>query len=477
MTIVAQHHGNALAGLERAPLSHRLLNAAASYLGYIVNTLWPVRLAAFYPVPASSRFLTAAAGLLVLAAVTIFVFRAGQRHGFLLTGWLWYVGALIPVIGLVQVGEQAMADRYTYVPLAGLFLIAAWGVPELVGKWRYGRVVLPVLAVCAGTACVAVARAQVQYWSGNIPLWQHTLDVTGDNPLAQTHLGTALLKQGKADEAIPHLAEALRLLPQLAWAQYNMGSALLQQGKADEATPYFLEALRLKPHDADAHFNLGSALTRQQRFTEAIAEYAEALRLQPDHPEAHNNLGGLLLRLGRTAEAIPHITEALRLKPDYAEAHNNLGGTYLNQGSIAEAIPHFTEALRIKPDFALAQNNLGIALMQQGRRDEAAQHFAEAVRIEPGYDEARENLSIALGQQEQAGGAAAPDLNALALPRDAETLNDLGVMLARQGNMEEAAKKFAEALRINPGFTMASNNLKRALARLGRNSRNSGFVP
>ncbi len=403
VTVLVQQHGGAVAGLERVPLSLRLTNATASYLAYIGKMLWPVRLAAFYPLEPSTQVWQASLGALLLIGVTIFAIRAGLRHGYFLVGWLWYVGTLIPVIGLVQVGNQSMADRYTYVPLIGLFIIAAWGAPEAVARWEYGRLALPAVAACVLLACAVVAKAQVGYWSDGAALWQHALEVTEDNYVAHNNLGSVLLKQGRADEAIPQFAEALHLRPAFALGQANLGMALMSEGKLDEAAQHFVEAIRIKSDFAEAHDGLGNALAGQGRVNEAIGQYMDALRLRPGYAEAHNDLGVALGRQGKLDDAAQHLVEALRIKPDFAEAHQNLGNALAGQGRIEEAIGQFTEALRLRPRYAEAHNALGVALGRQGKLDEAAQHFVEALRIKPDFAGASDNLKLALARQGKDG--------------------------------------------------------------------------
>jgi tetratricopeptide (TPR) repeat protein len=367
VTFLVQRQGGAVKGFERVPLSLRLTHAPVAYLAYIGKMLWPVRLAALYPIGTATPIWLGSLGALLLIGVTIFAIRAGRRHGYFPVGWLWYVGTLIPVIGLVQVGDQSLADRYTYVPLIGLFLIVAWGAPELVARWRYGKSALPFVAACVLLACAALARVQVRYWSDSTALWQHAIEVTEGNYTAHNNLGAVLVKQGRADEAIPHFAEALRIRPNFAPAQNNMGMALMWQGKLDEAARYFGEALRNQPDYVDAQNNLGMALTWQGKLDEAVRHFDEALRLNPDFAEAHDKLGNALAGQGRVDEAIAEYTEALRLKPGLAEAHNDLGVALGRQGKLDEATRHFVEALRIRPDYVDASNNLKLALASQGK--------------------------------------------------------------------------------------------------------------
>jgi Flp pilus assembly protein TadD len=337
VTLLAQRHEGAIFGLEGLPLGLRLANALASYLAYIGKMLWPVRLAAFYPIPTSTPIWQASLGALVLIGVTVLAIRAGRRRAYFLVGWLWYVGTLIPVIGLVQVGNQSMADRYTYVPLIGLFLIIAWGAAELAARWRPSRLALPVAAVCVGLACAAVARAQVRYWGDGIALWEHALDVTDDNAKAQDNLGVALDHQGRFDEAVQHLVEAVRLKPDVAETHDNLGVALAHQGKLDEAVQHLVEAVRLKPDYAEAQNNLGLALMYQGKLDEAVQHLVEAVRLNPDVAEAQNNLGVALAHQGKLDEAVQHFVAALRIKPNFAGAHDNLKAAQAIQGKHADS--------------------------------------------------------------------------------------------------------------------------------------------
>lgn len=336
ITLVTQQHGGAVKGLESVPLLVRLANVPVAYLAYIGKMLWPAELAALYPVAASAPVLKALAGALLLTGVTIFAVSEGRRHGYFLVGWLWFVGTLIPVIGLVQVGNQSMADRYSYVPLIGLFLIVAWGVPELAANWRYGKFAIPAAAVCILAACGAASRAQLQYWTGDIALWERALDVTEDNPVLETNLGGTLLRQGKAADAIPHFEEALRIKPGVTETQADLGMALMSEGHFDQAAQQFHEALRSQPDFTYAHYGLGEILLFQKKFDEAERHFVQALRAKPDFAEAHYGLGQTLLSENRPDEAIHQFAEALRIKPGYAEAQAGLKEAQEQQAKAAQ---------------------------------------------------------------------------------------------------------------------------------------------
>jgi len=395
LTFFAQRSGGAVRSLEWVPLETRVANALVSYVSYIGKMIWPHRLAVLYPYSHTLPIWQVAGAGLLLGVVSFLVILGARRRPYLMMGWLWYLGTLVPVIGLLQVGQQAMADRYTYVPLIGLFVMIAWGIPDILAGWRFRKIVLSLSTGLLLLLLMTVTNFQLKYWRNDITLFEHTLAVTSDNFTINYYLGVFLAEHGKTQEAIAHFAEALRIRPDFAKADYNLGGLLANQGKTQEAIAHFAEALRIKPDFAEAHYNLGIILWNQGKIQEAIAHCVEALRINPDYAEAHYGLGEFLANQGKTQEAIAHFAEALRIRPDFAEAHSNLGIILGSQGKIQEAIAHFAEALRIKPDIAEAHSNLGIILTSQGRIQDAIAHFAEAVRLKPDYAMAHVNLGFA----------------------------------------------------------------------------------
>jgi tetratricopeptide (TPR) repeat protein len=409
VTFFVQRRAGAMSNLEAFPLWSRIANALASYLRYVGKMIWPSDLAVLYPHPGTSLSLWwAAGGGLVVLCLSILFVRVGRRRPYLAVGWLWYLGTLVPVLGLVQVGLQAYADRYTYVPLIGLFIMIAWGVGDLAGRWGHARTVLALLAATALSTLITCTWIQVGYWKDSLSLFTHTLQATNNNYVAHDNLGNALADRGRLEEAISHYTETLRIKPDHAEAYNNWGTALVEQGRFEEAIGRFLQALRIKPDYVEAHSNLGVALERKGRYEEAIAQHLEALRLRPDYAKAHNNLALALAGHGQVAEAMAHYTEALRIRPYYEEAHNNLGHLLVVLGRLDEAAIQFTEAVRIKPDYARARNNLGIVLARLGRLDEAVTQFREAVRAKPDYGEARNNLAVILGRMGKPQGISTP---------------------------------------------------------------------
>jgi tetratricopeptide (TPR) repeat protein len=362
VTYVVQKQTGALVAGEKLPLGARSGNALISYCRYLGKLFWPVDLAVFYPRPGHWPLeqVLLAGGLIMGVTVLLIVKR--RRYPFMLMGWLWYCGTLVPVIGLVQVGEQAMADRYTYIPSLGVLILAIWGVYELTRSWRYQVMVLSVLGCAVVILCLGMARQQLGYWKNSETLFRHALEVTENNHLAHNNLGFTLDKKGQTGEAISQYQEAIRLKPDFAEAHFNLGTALGKKSLTDEAISQYQEAIRLKPDFAEAHYNLGAALVVKNQIDEAISQFREAIRLKPDFAEAHINLGAALVGKNQIDEAISQYQEAIRLKPDFAEAHNNLGSALGKKGQIDEAINQFQEAIRLKPDFAAARSNLAHAL-------------------------------------------------------------------------------------------------------------------
>jgi len=402
-TFLVQQSSGAVKEIARLPLALRIENALVSCALYCLKTIWPSGLAVFYPYPSGfAWWMVAAAGLAVIG-ITALALRSFRRAPYLAAGWIWFLVTLAPVIGLVQVGAQARADRYMYVPMVGFAIMLAWGAADLARRWPAATRPIAVAAVVACVAAAAVSAAQIEYWQNSETLFQQALDVTTDNYLAEHNLGSYLLETGRLPEAMPHLEAALRIRPESAPARTDLASALAQTpGRLPEAIAQYRVAVRLLPDAAIPHNNLASALAKfPECLPEAIREYQAALRIDPDYAEAHNNLGLALAGTpGRLPDAIAEYRAALRIQPDYAEAHYNLGvALSKTSGRLPEAAAEFEAALRLKPDYAEAHNNLGVALSQMpGRSSEAIAHFEAALRIQPDYADAHYNLGVALSQ-------------------------------------------------------------------------------
>jgi protein O-mannosyl-transferase len=324
VTFVVQQHRGALTMVGNLPFGARSGNALVSYCRYLGKLFWPTDLAVFYPHPGHWPLQTVLrAGGLILG-ISMLLVAQRRRSPFLLVGWLWFLGVLVPVIGLVQIGGQAMADRYTYLPSLGPLILVVWGAYKLTKRWHYGVTLAAVASSAAIVLCVALTRQQLEHWANSEELFRHALAVTEANYIAHDGLGTALARKGQLDEAISHHQEAIRLKPDFTQAHNNLGYAFVRKGRTAEAISHYQEAIRLRPDNADAHYNLGISLGRLGQLDEAIREFQEALRLKPDNADAHNNLGVVLGMKGQLDGAISQFQEALRLKPDSVDARNNL---------------------------------------------------------------------------------------------------------------------------------------------------------
>jgi thioredoxin-like negative regulator of GroEL len=325
ITIIAQRSGGAVESWENLPLSQRLGNAAVSYVAYIRKMFWPSDLAVFYPHPGPNLPLWQVLGALVLLlGITLVVVRGARRFPYLAVGWFWYLGTLVPVIGLVQVGSQAMADRYTYVPLIGLFLMIAWGVPDLVGRWRLGKIATNVAGVIVIASMAKFTPVQISHWQNNTTLFSHAIDATEHNGLAHYNLAMIFAGEGKTAAAMEHYSEVLRINPDHDQVHNKLGVLLVGEGKVDEATQHFREAIRINPDNAQAHYNLGLILTGTGKVDEAITHFGAALRINPNDPEAHHDMGIALAEQGKLKEAIAQFNETLRINPNHAEARMDL---------------------------------------------------------------------------------------------------------------------------------------------------------
>jgi tetratricopeptide (TPR) repeat protein len=341
------------------PLGMRLANVPLSYVAYIRKMFWPTQLSPLYPYPSSIANWTVAATVIALVVVSLILFKAGRRWRYCTAGWLWFLVGLTPVIGLVQVGTQAMADRYTYVPLIGLFIILAWGASDALSYFgrRTAAAVLIPTAFAIVLICAAVSRNEVSYWKDSATLWSHALAVTEDNYIAHTHLANELRNQGKLREAQEHYREAIRINASYPEPHNGLGVLLAEEGRILAAIKEYETVLKLDPMHALAHNNIANVLVNQRKGDEAIAHYRMAVRIKPDYADARNNLGVALINRGKLDEAILELREALRLKPD-ADVHYNLGEAYERTQHPVEAKSEYESALSLAPNHKPAADAL-----------------------------------------------------------------------------------------------------------------------
>lgn len=458
VTIWAQRAGGTILSIEALSPGDRISNALVSYWRYIAKLCWPSGLAIYYSFETQSWWLAALAGA-GLVAVSVGVICA-RKFPFLATGWFWFLGMLVPVIGLLQVGTQAMADRYTYVPAIGLFILVAFGFREIAARFQAGQVFVSVAAVLLLLGCLVATARQLPHWRDSETLFRHALDVTEGNYVAYNNLGTALEEQGRFNEAWECYAAALRLRPDHPDANQNWGRVVLANGRPAEAEVHFRRGLETLPNSAGAWLNLGNALLQQGRNAEAAEAIQRAVELAPRLPEARVGLGCLLAAQGKRDEAIAQFEIALQTHPDYTAALNNLGALLTEAGRTAEAVTFLKRAVQFDPDSAEGHYNLANALAAleqypQAEAQAAVPHLREAVRLKPDWVEALNRLAWLLATHRDPAlrnGAEARDLAARAVSltrtNDARSLDTLAAACAEAGRFGEAATAAQQAIAL-----------------------------
>jgi tetratricopeptide (TPR) repeat protein len=399
VTVIVHKQVGTIASLGSVSMLARVENAFVAYGFYLRQTFWPTDLAMPYLHPGHWPLGPVLLGVALVAGFSATALWLRPRRPYLFVGWFWFLGTLVPVIGLLQWGSQSMADRFMYVPSVGLFIALAWGLGQMLERCRLPRAVVGLATALVLVALALRSRDQLSYWHDTEALFLHTIKVTTGNYVAYDCVGSALVRKGKCDDALPFLSESVRLQPRYPEGQYDLGTALMNKGRLEEATRHLAAAVRNKPGFADAHINLGKALLQQDKLDQALVHLREAVRLTPDDPEAHYNLGTVLLMQAKPDEAIACFSQALRLKPDYSEAHSNLGIALMREGKLGEGAAHLSAALRLNPANPDAHDNLGLALLELKQPREAADQFAEALRIKPDLPGAHYHLALALVQQ------------------------------------------------------------------------------
>jgi len=359
ITFAVQQQGGAVVTLEKWPLDIRIANMFVSYIKYIGKTIWPSRLAVLYP-SLLSNLPKATVGICVLLFILISAFSIyiGRRRKYIAMGWLWYVVTLVPVIGLVQAGVQAMANRYMYIPILGLLIIIAWAVKDLIANRPRCKKIMAVLAAVVLLSAIILTRTQVRYWRNSMALFEYALKVTENNATAENNYGALLFEAGRLDEAVLHLSKAVRISQSFFEARYNLGQSLLKQGKPSEAIACFNELIKHKQDSAQVYYHLAMAMSMQKKYDDAIKYLDKSLTLDPQFSEAHREIGTLLLARGKINEAIPHLNEALRTGTNEAKMYTYLGTAYNQLGKYEMAIQNWSRAVELKPDSANVLNNL-----------------------------------------------------------------------------------------------------------------------
>lgn len=449
----------AIVATDKLPWSLRAGNAVVSYATYIGETFFPRGLAVLYPHPGQSLPLWSillAGSLLIL--ISAGVCACARTRPYLLVGWLWYLGMLVPVIGLIQSGELARADRYTYLPQIGLGIALTWLAADLAAAVPERRTMLGGCAAVAVGALVISARLYASSWRDSESLWTHALRCTVSTATAHGNLGQALVQKGRLDAAISHFQTALKIAPARYVIHDNLGGALREKGQMEEAIAAYRKALEINPNYKMAQNNLGVALVETERIDEAVPHLLRALGIDPEYAEAHNNLANVFLKTNRLDEAIEHYRKAIEIRPLPA-AEANLGLALARKGQVDEAILHYKKALELKPDHAKAHSNLASALLQKGQAKEAAARLERALEIDPLFLPAVANLAWLLATHPDAGlrnGSRAYELAKQGVraagDNDVSSLRILAATYAEIGRFPEAVETAQRALELAESY-------------------------
>ncbi len=431
LAILAESRAGALPALEAFPLSVRFSNALVAYTSYLSKMFWPTDLAPFYPHPgASLEIWRIVLSVVLLVAVSAVVVHRARSFPYLVVGWLWYLGTLFPVSGLIQVGGHAMADRYAYLPLIGVFILLVWGWWGWLGDFPVARKLGGGALLCLFAGMAMTTRTQVSHWQSSVTLFEHVIRSTENNHLAYNNLGIALLERGRMEEAAAQFAEALKIKPGSSTALFNLGLTMKRRGETEEAERYFSKALEENPKLAGAHVNLGTILEEQGSSEEAFRHFRQAVELNPRLPAAHTNLGRALAKQGKFGEAVGHFEISLRINPHQSNVYSNLGAALDLQGRSQEAVDNYRRALELDSRSHFAHHNLGMLRLEEGHLEEAAHHLSRAIEIKPDF------VSSHYG---------------------------LGLTRLQQGRISEAIRYFRQVLKLDPEDVRASRQLRRLL--------------
>jgi len=451
VTVWAQ--AEALVPIEYFPLWWRMENALVCYVAYLGQLFYPVGLVIVYPRPGLNLpHWWSLGAFLVLGGITAAVLLWRRTCPYLLVGWLWYLGMLVPVIGLIQIGTQAIADRYTYLPQIGLGIALAWAVADGCRSSRRRRWVCGVASMLLLAVLMGWAWRQASFWRDSETLWTRALACTSRNSIARNGLGATLLAQRRFDEAIPQFQQSVDITPDYFAAYANLGTALQSRGRINEAITQYRKALELKPNDANLHSSLATALARHGQVDEAIAQYQRALEIKPDYVETHGLLGDLFASRGNWDEAARHYLVVLHLNPRDVRGHVQLGKVLSRQGKSVAAEGYFREALQREPSSDEACSGLATALAQQGKSEESLRYYQESLRLRPDQPDSLNNLAWMRATHpdprfRDGAQAVAAAERAVKLSRsEVHTVDTLAAAYAERGRFSEALATARKAL-------------------------------
>ena len=396
VTFFVQRSVGVVKSLESLDIHSRFANATVSYMLYIYKMIWPVKLAVFYPHPINIPVIQEIIAFALLLIITILVIWLGRKYRYLLVGWLWFLGTMIPVIGLIQVGIQQLADRYTYVPLTGLFIMITWTMWDLLAKKYFGKVLLAIASSSILVILSVFTWFQVSVWQNNETLYRHALKVTQKNYLAHNNLAVYLNQLERKDEAIYHWQKAVKIRPAYKEAVSGLGPKLIERGKLDQAVSMYQCYLQSVKSDPGAYKNLADAYFKKNNFDLALKYYQKALDLNLATPGLFNNYASTLYKKQKVEPALQYYNKALNLDPDYKAAHNSIAVVYYYQGNYKQAAKHYKRATELEPTKPLTWNNYGAVLLKLNQLDSALPCFEQALKLNPDYIDGRINLAATL---------------------------------------------------------------------------------
>ena len=405
ITFYVQQKGGAVQLFDVVPLANRIYNIPISYIIYIIKTVFPFKLAAFYPYPNGFPWWEVIAAILTLLAGTVLTIRLMPRYPYIIVGWLFFIGTLVPVIGFVQVGVQSMADRYMYLPMIGLLIIAAWGIPELISNWRHNRFCLSATAILGVVILSVVTWKQTGYWKNSLSLFSHAIEVTENNFVAHANLGTALKKDGENDQAIFHFRKSLAIRPNQSDVYMALGLALDEKGNAEEALACLEKSVLLDPEYYDAQYNLGTILLKKGEWDQAISHLKKATRLDSDSDQAQFNLANAFFQKKQYQSALIHAQKAIDLNPEHEKAYLIAGAILFSQDNYQKALKYFNSVLSLNPSSAEAFQYSGTIFLKQKQIGNALEAFKNALIHDPENKEARQliqQIDAKLAAAEQA---------------------------------------------------------------------------
>lgn len=459
VTLSVQQQSGAVVSFEQLTFIVRLLNAIVSYTKYIGKMIWPDKMAVFYPHPGVPDLWQVIISILLLLSLSFTAVNILKKYPYFAIGWLWYLGTLIPVIGLVQVGSQAIADRYTYIPYIGLSIVVTWGGYDLLKKFRLQKFAY-IMAICIVIILSLKTYHQIHYWQNSTLLYTHTMRVTKNNYVAHLNLGNIMTDNNNFIEAIQNFKAAIRIKPDLAQAHNNLGAAYEKIENFKEAIRSFNKAIELKPDYAEAHNNIGSVYKKNGQLNQAITHLDRAIQINPNYAEAYNNMGNAFEIDGQAEKAITHYKKALNINPDFAVAYNNLGATMFRSNKIDEAIFYYRKALQIKSDSAGIYKNLGDALFRKKKIKEAIVQYKKALQLNPNFLNAEDMLGKAIQLDKKIELTIGNILNKMKQePQNPDLPYQLAEIYSHWGEPTKASTYYQQTLLIQPNYVKALNAL------------------